>query len=331
MQRELEAILDCPVCYGPVGTRAYQCPAGHLVCYECARGLSHCATCRRPMPALGVRCLVFERLAALLPPRSCGNPGCDRVLGIAEAEEHAAACAYQPCVCPVHASCTWRGRALDLPDHLREAHATVAAVPSATPVGSEVEVHLTNPSGLRYDFGWRGLVRMGDDEWFMLHARTMLARAPSRSHGLYLVFYCQSATPAARARTVVRASVRGASSASSARGEEHAVTGPCWGACDDAEAILRSSSVLRVEIESALRMSGASQRMYEEDMLGIAVDPAQLSLRLAFAFLPEDTTAVERSTTAGASVSIQASVEHVPTQRVPMQAALANEVANGAI
>lgn len=328
---ELEGLLDCPVCYGPIGTRAYQCPAGHLVCFSCASGLTHCATCRRPMPAMGVRCLVFERMASLLPPRPCPNPGCGALVGIADAERHAATCEHRRCICPL---CAWEGNATELREHLGRAHAAEAAEVSRRGGGGAAQaiVHLTNPGGHRYEFGWRGLVRVtdpegGGDEWFVLHARTVAARTSARSHGMFLVFFCQGAMPLARDWTA-RVSVRGAEE--SRDREEHATTAPCWSACDEPESIARSRDALRLEIDHALRMSGASQRLYEEDMLGLAVDPAQLSLRLTYELIPPSSS--PRAERDGArEVAIRAESQSIAAPRPMMQATVANELMHHAV
>lgn len=277
LERALAAHLDCPVCYAHIGPRVYQCPAGHLVCFACARSLAHCPTCRRAMPSLGVRCLVMEQLAALLPPRPCDHAGCSALVGWSNSQSHAEECEHQPAACP---RCRWTGTIGELAGHMDAHHGDEDLARGRPTAGGAllIDVALSNPRGLRYDFGWCGLVKSARGRWYTLQARTAASRGLARAQGAFLCFFCRAMdTPAQCGALSARVTVRGPRG-----GERHSVRCPCWSVCQAEELVAASRSVLRVEMDHALRMGGAAGRLYEEDMLDLAADPAGLSLRCRF-------------------------------------------------
>lgn len=334
----LHAMMECPVCYGPLAPRAFQCPAGHLVCFSCARSLARCATCRRPMPSLGVRCLAVEQLASMLPPRACGNPGCTALVGWSDALAHQEECPHQEAICPMAPHCQWSGSVGELCGHLDAEHMDSdlgrlggRGVAERTDGDSAVcmDVRITNPQGLRYEFGWRGLLRVDTGRWAVLHARTTPRdRGPGRG-GAYLCFFIQAvAPPAACASWRSKVSVHGASS-----DIVHSVSHPCWSVCTDPATLARDRrSVLHMEMDHALRMGGGSRRMFEEDMLDLATDPSELALSCRFEVNFEDgpfgVRGLHGFAETGAGVGVETAVEMSPLEDTAptTQAATANEI-----
>jgi hypothetical protein len=117
-------ILECPICTQICLPPVLQCVNGHLVCNGCISRLAEaevCPTCRHGGP-FG-RCLVADRLLALVDPIVVCPFLCGAKLQLSERLKHETKCLLRPLSCPAHnchATCDDGAR---LFAHFRETHA----------------------------------------------------------------------------------------------------------------------------------------------------------------------------------------------------------------
>merc|ERR1712032_1513932 len=61
---EVEADLECPVCYELSRPPIYQCPEGHIICSACKPLLKACPQCDTKYTDPPIRCRFAEKLSA---------------------------------------------------------------------------------------------------------------------------------------------------------------------------------------------------------------------------------------------------------------------------
>ncbi|XP_010556279.1 PREDICTED: uncharacterized protein LOC104825614 [Tarenaya hassleriana] len=114
-------VLDCGVCYEPLGIPIFQCDSGHIACASCCTKLRHkCPSCA--MPIGNYRCRAMERLLETIR-LPCPNTryGCKKILAYGERSSHGKECLFISCTCPV-LGCNFSGPYKQLTSHFRDEH-----------------------------------------------------------------------------------------------------------------------------------------------------------------------------------------------------------------
>ncbi|XP_049800830.1 E3 ubiquitin-protein ligase SIAH1B-like [Schistocerca nitens] len=120
LERHLQTVLECPVCYEYMASPIFMCPNGHNLCGSCLTKCNElCPTCDMRIDSR--RNLALEQLSVTsLYPCSYSNRGCPQKLPAHVKLSHEAGCAYRPLACPL--VCGWRGRRDQLLSHVTMAH-----------------------------------------------------------------------------------------------------------------------------------------------------------------------------------------------------------------
>ncbi|KAI5004210.1 hypothetical protein ZWY2020_031462 [Hordeum vulgare] len=108
--------LDCPICYGPLGPKIFQCSVGHCICLSCREKLDKkCPVCS--IKTSFKRCFAMEHVVQEAKV-ACSNKkyGCAEGVIYYQKEEHKKACPSAPCFCAA-SGCGFAGPTKVLLDH----------------------------------------------------------------------------------------------------------------------------------------------------------------------------------------------------------------------
>ncbi|KAK8967319.1 E3 ubiquitin-protein ligase SINAT2 [Platanthera guangdongensis] len=121
--KDIDDLLECPICRNSMLPPIQQCPNGHTLCSSCkSRVNNKCPVCRKDIGS--IRCLALEKLAASLHlPCSYHHLGCEEMSPYYSMSQHESQCSYRPYACPHPGSnCPFTGDISAVLSHLRDSH-----------------------------------------------------------------------------------------------------------------------------------------------------------------------------------------------------------------
>ena len=100
--KDLQRILECPVCLLTPSTQAHFCSNGHMICGGCRVKVKKCPVCQSENLS-GQNHLLRQILAAI--PKRCPFEGCDAEPKDDELENHKKNCQFRKVDCLFHSRC----------------------------------------------------------------------------------------------------------------------------------------------------------------------------------------------------------------------------------
>ena len=98
---KIKSQLECPVCFNiPRDLPIPSCPSGHIVCRPCKKRVTHCPTCRQPMPANMTNSVVGGLIEQVQHRCKFNDQGCEVKMLLKDLVIHEKQCPERTIKCP---------------------------------------------------------------------------------------------------------------------------------------------------------------------------------------------------------------------------------------